>query len=150
MGGWFRAFMVSRANLLFGSVGQSTAKHSKAQQSTAKHSKSQQSTAKRSKAQQSTAKHSKAQQSTPRAAEVSARKVFWGGAGPPAPSRVMLLPLSESSACQVPICTVAADGVTVHAKQWFLGPGFLGAPSISLRAAPRSGALRLSTSDEHM
>ena len=40
--------------------------------------------------------------------------------------------LSENSACQVPICAVAADGFTIHANKWFLGAGFLGAPPISL------------------
>ena len=36
------------------------------------------------------------------------------------------LTLSDISACQVPICAVAADGLTIHTNKWFLGAGFLG------------------------
>ena len=31
--------------------------------------------------------------------------------------------LSESSACQAPICAVAADGFIVNTQKWFLGAG---------------------------
>ena len=37
----------------------------------------------------------------------------------------MLLPLSESSACQVPICTVAADGLSGKDKGGPSKGGFL-------------------------
>ena len=64
----------------------------------------------------------------------------------------MLLTLSESSACQVPICAVAADGLTIHTDKWFLGSGFLGAPPISLSAGhprPHFGHLLRSVEFEH-
>ena len=47
-----------------------------------------------------------------------------------------LLTLSENSACQV----WQPDGLTIHAKKWFLGAGFLGAPPISLKSCEASTA----------
>ena len=46
-----------------------------------------------------------------------------------------VLILSDNYVCQVPICAVAADGLTIHAEKWFLGAGFLGAPPNSLITA---------------
>ena len=43
-----------------------------------------------------------------------------------------VLILSDNSACQVPICAVAAVGLTIHTNKSFLGAGFLGALPTSL------------------
>ena len=55
----------------------------------------------------------------------------WYAAGATGPKDVVIVVVRERGSASV---QWQPDGLTIHAKKWFLGAGFLGAPPISLRS----------------